>query len=79
MSTYKPVQKTKAERMAQKNYRLTPDERAKLVRMYLQGLKCEYIAAVFGIRRESVSKTALRYGAPHRMPSMRRISRAAEV
>jgi len=63
---------TKAERMARKTYRLTQAERQKLVNMYLQGLKCDYIAAVFGIRRESVSKMALRRGAPHRMPSMRR-------
>lgn len=61
---------TKAERMARKNYKLTPAERDKLVNMYIQGLKCEYIAAVLGIRRESVSKMAIRRGAPHRMPSM---------
>jgi hypothetical protein len=75
----KPMPPTKAERMARKTYRLTPEERDKVVRMYIQGLKCDYIAAVMGIRREGVSKLAIRRGVPHRMPSMRRISRAAEV
>jgi DNA-directed RNA polymerase specialized sigma24 family protein len=60
------VPETKAERMAKKTYKLTPEERVKLVNMYLQGLKGEYIAAVFGIRRESVNKAVRRAGAPYR-------------
>lgn len=54
------------------NYKLTPEQRTEIVRMYIEGHKLEYIAALFGIRRESVSKLALRRGAPHRCPTMRR-------
>lgn len=55
-------------------YKLTPAQRDTIVRMYEEGFKLEYIAALFGVRREYPSKLALRRGAAHRMPTMRRKS-----
>jgi hypothetical protein len=47
--------------------KLTPEQQAEVYRMYVENrFKCEYIGALFGIRRESVSKLALRRGAPKR-------------
>jgi hypothetical protein len=51
------------------NNRLTKEQRQKALQMYKDGHKCEYIGALFGIRRESASKLALRLGAtPRRQP-----------
>ena len=54
--------------VAKKTYKLTPAERDDVLRMYQEGYKCEYVAALFGIRRESVSKLAIRRGARQRRP-----------
>jgi DNA-directed RNA polymerase specialized sigma24 family protein len=62
-----------------KTYKLTPAQRLELVQLYIAGHKLEYIAALLGIRRESVSKLALRAGAPHRCPHMRRKDHARPV
>jgi hypothetical protein len=51
---------------------LTYEQRREIVMMYDRGDKLEYIAALFGVRREYPSKLALRWGSPHRMPSMRK-------
>jgi hypothetical protein len=51
------------------NNRLTKEQRLEALQMYKDGHKCEYIGALFGIRRESASKLALRLGAtPRRRP-----------
>ena len=46
--------------------KLTPEQHDQVLRLYLDGFKCEYIGSLFGIRRESVSRLALRKGAPKR-------------
>jgi hypothetical protein len=47
-------------------YTLTLEQRRKIVQMYEEGHKCEYIAALFGVRREYPSKLAIRWGSPKR-------------
>jgi hypothetical protein len=64
--------KRKTKLPGARTYKLTPEQRDAIVRMYQDGFKCEYIAALFGVRREYPSKLALRRGAAHRMPTMRR-------
>ena len=66
--------KRKTKLPGSRTYKLTPAQRDTIVRMYEDGFKCEYIAALFGVRREYPSKLALRRGAVHRMPTMRRKS-----
>jgi hypothetical protein len=56
--------------------KLTELQRLEIIQMYLDGHKLEYIAALYGVRREYPSKLALRRGAPHRMPSMRKIEKS---
>ena len=60
------------ETMANKPYTLTVQQRLDIVRMYEEGHKLEYIAALFGVRREYVSKLALRRGVSYRCPNMRK-------
>jgi hypothetical protein len=50
--------------------KLTYEQRREIVRMYEEGLKLEYIAALYGVRREYPSKLAIRWGSPLRVPSM---------
>ena len=65
--------------MTKKANRLTPAERDDVLRMYEEGYKCEYVAALFGIRRESVSKLAIRRGARQRRPIIRTEKIGAEI
>jgi len=48
------------------NWKLSHDQKIRLVQMYNDGEKVEYIAAVFGIRRQSAGQLALRWGATRR-------------
>jgi hypothetical protein len=48
--------------------KLTRGQRYQMVQMYEDGFKCEYIAALFGVRREYPSKLAIRWGSPKRRP-----------
>ena len=52
---------------------LTKKQRLEIVELYKAGEKCEYIAALYGVRREYPSKLSLRRGVPHRFPSMRKM------
>jgi len=58
--------------MTRNTYKLTYQQRREIVLMYEEGHKLEYIAALYGVRREYPSKLALRWGSAHRMPSMRK-------
>lgn len=49
---------------------LSEKQRREIIQMYEEGHKLEYIAALYGVRREYPSKLALRRGSPMRMPSM---------
>ncbi len=52
--------------------RLTPQQHMDIVRLYVEGAKMDYIAALFGTTRSSVFKAARRAGVPHRWPGGRK-------
>ena len=53
--------------------KLSDEQRAEIVQMYIDGTeKIEYIAAIFGVRREYVSHLAIRRGVPMRRPQSSR-------
>ena len=59
-------------------YKLTEEQRTKAVAMYADGVeKTEYIAYLFGIRREYLARLAVRRGVPLRMPRKAKAQREA--
>jgi len=56
--------------MGSDSHKLSYGQRREIVKMYEEGHKLEYIAALYGVRREYPSKLALRWGSKPRMPGM---------
>ena len=52
--------------MMKKTYKLTPEQRDEIVRLFRAGVKVDAIAAQFGVGREYPGKLAHRRGEPRR-------------